>query len=102
MNDREILLSTEKVNKFERMISRAVEERFGVEVNVTVKTNGRVYVRAADSRSDAAVVVQEQYGEVLDVVSELDLSEGASSYELVDGDNEGLIGASFYLKRSGW
>lgn len=96
MSHEDMLLSTDKVNKFERMISRTIEEEFDTSVDVLVNTNGRIFVREEGSDTEAATVVSEQYEEVFDALSDLSFSE----YKLVD--EEELIGASFYLKRDGW
>lgn len=98
MSDEDMLLPTQKANKFEQMIDRTIEEEFGASVDVLVKTTGRIFVREEGSSSEAASVLNNRYDEVLEELSTLSFSE----YELVDGEEDNLVGASFYLKRDGW
>lgn len=98
----DILLSSKKQSRFERMIERAISEEFDSDADVLVNSDGKVYVRAEGGQSDAADVMEDADA-LYEVLLDLDFSFESSSYELTDGgENESLVGASFYLERAGW
>jgi hypothetical protein len=98
----DILLSKEKAGKFERLIERGINDEFGVKVNVRVKTNGGVRIGEQDSPYTTPDLLHEKYDDIYEALSNLDFSEGASSYEIVTTDRKSFSGSPFYLKRDGW
>lgn len=98
----DILLSDKKQNRFEKMIERAISNEFDVECSVLVQSNGRVYIRGGEREVDVPSEIVGRDDEVYEVLSGLEFEFEASSYELTDGEEEALVGASFYLKRDGW
>jgi len=99
----EILLSSKKQSRFEELIERAIFDEFDEPVDVSVKSNGKIYIREEQSSYQSANCVVDKPDELYSLLSDLNFEYKKSTYVLDDGSEDpNLSGATFYLQRDGW
>jgi hypothetical protein len=84
------------------MVQRVVKDEFGEDVDVLVQSNGRVFIRESDSSYDSPDCIVEDKEALYEALRDVEFEFEQSSYVLTDGEEQDLIGATFYLHRDGW